>query len=93
VSIRTDPIRSESDHFGSRFLFDEAGVIFFDRFFQRGLVQWIKPGVPFKNVRFQVVPGAEPRFRYASGEMFTQVFQDARLLAHGSGTLPLRYWV
>src|SRR6516164_6356224 len=58
----TDPIRTESDHFGSRFLFDEAGVVFFDRFFQSGLVQWVKVGVPFQNVRFQNASRAEPRF-------------------------------
>jgi len=66
-------------------LFGEAGVVFFDRFFQSGLVKWIKAGVPFKNVIFQNVPRAEPRFRYPIGEMFTQVFQDSRLLAQGSG--------
>jgi hypothetical protein len=66
LSIRTDPFRSESDHFGLRFLFDEAGVVLFDRFFQSGFVQGVEVRIPFKYIGFQSVSGAEPGFWYFS---------------------------
>jgi hypothetical protein len=61
----SDSVRIET--FRINFLFAEVRVVFIDRLFQSGLVQWVKARVPFKNVGFQGVPRVEAWFRYSIG--------------------------
>jgi hypothetical protein len=53
-------------------------------FFRVASSNGARRGSQSRMSNFKVCRGADPQFRYSSWEMFAQIFQDARLLAHGS---------
>jgi len=55
-------------------------------FFKVASSKGLRSGSAFRIADFSVCRGLVSRFRYSIGEMFTQVFQDSRLLAREWGS-------